>query len=97
VSRTADPLPGHAGASAGPAREGASFLTPLVLRLSTEYDVDPDEVQDLGDAVLASFAGARVQAFVPVLVEKRLRGTLRGRSGAGPVPTVHADPAAVPG
>ncbi len=56
---------------------GGRFLAPLVVRLAVEYGVDPDVVEELGATVLESFAGARVQAFVPVLVEKRLRETLR--------------------
>jgi hypothetical protein len=57
---------------------GWSFFAPLVLRLSTEYGLDEEAVREQGAAVLASFTGCRVRAFVPVLVEKRLRETLRG-------------------
>jgi len=65
--------------------EDGSLLGPIVVRLSTEYGVHPEVVRGLGTGVLASFAGARVQAFVPILVEKRLRETLRGwRAHAGP-------------
>ena len=72
----------EAGAQAGgaperPAPDGGSFLGPLVVRLSMEYDVDPETVRSLGAEALASFAGARVQAFVPILVEKRVRQSLR--------------------
>ena len=47
--------------------------------------------------MLASFAGARVQAFVPILVEKRLRETLRGWSGPGSTPATHEESEAVTG
>ena len=83
-------------ALARPVREGGSFLGPLVVRLSTEYGVDPEAIRRLGAEVLASFAGARVQAFVPILVEKQLRETLRGRSAPGTVPVAHEESAAVP-
>ena len=68
------------GAAEIPAPERRSFLDPLVARLSAEYGVEPPTIRRQGAELLASFAGARVQAFVPLLVEKRLRQTLRGRS-----------------
>jgi hypothetical protein len=60
-----------------------SSLDTLVARLSAQYGVDPRAVRARADEVLASFAGARVQAFVPLLVEKRLRNTFRGGTGPG--------------
>ena len=68
--------------------ERGSFLDRLVVQLSAEYGVDPQAVRRRGAEVLASFAGARVQAFVPILVEKRLRQTLRSWSDPGRLPTV---------
>ena len=63
---------------------GAGFpLDALVARLSAQYGIDPRAVRDRAEEVLASFAGARVQAFVPLLVEKRLRNTFRGGTGPG--------------
>jgi hypothetical protein len=70
------------------AGNGGTFLAPLVGRLAVEYGVDPELVGRLGATVLESFAGARVQTFVPVLVEKRLRETLRGRLRPRAVPGV---------
>jgi hypothetical protein len=61
--------------SSVPARE--SFLDPLVVRLSAQYGLDPRALRSLALQVLASFADARVRAFVPVLVEQRLRETCR--------------------
>jgi hypothetical protein len=58
-------------------------LDTLVARLSAQYGVDPRAVRARADEVLASFAGARVQALVPLLVEKRLRDSFRGRTGPG--------------
>ena len=69
------------GIPEGPVPGSGSFLDPLVARLSAQYGVDPRAVE-----VLASFAGARVQTFVPLLVEKRLRETFRGRSGLAAIP-----------
>ena len=57
----------------------AASVDLLATRIAQAYGVDPGEVRDLAVAALAAFAGARVQAFVPILVEKRLRETYRGR------------------
>ncbi|MGY1592445.1 three-helix bundle dimerization domain-containing protein [Geodermatophilus sp. SYSU D00708] len=57
---------------------GVSFVDVLVARVAAEYGADPAEVRDRAVAALAAFAGARVQAFVPILVEKRVRETYRG-------------------
>jgi pyrroline-5-carboxylate reductase len=56
---------------------GAPFLDALVARLHAEYGVDRDQVRRLAAEVLAGFATARVQTFVPILVEKRLRQICR--------------------
>jgi len=61
-----------------PAPLGTSFVDHLVASVSQEYGVDPEGVRDRAAAALAAFAGARVQAFVPILVEKRLRESYRG-------------------
>ena len=57
----------------------ASFVAPLVARLSREYGADPEEVWGRAVSALAAFDDARVQAFVPILVEKRVRETYRVR------------------
>ncbi|MGY1746943.1 three-helix bundle dimerization domain-containing protein [Blastococcus sp. SYSU D00695] len=57
--------------------DGSLFVDALVARLHAEFGVDPDEVRRLAVAALGSFATARVQAFVPILVERRLRETYR--------------------
>jgi hypothetical protein len=80
-----------------PAPVGGSFLDSLVVRLSTEHDIDPQVIRRQGGEVLASFAGARVLAFVPILVEKRLRETLRGGSGLGRIMAAHQESAVVTG
>ena len=74
------------GTPEGPVPGGGSFLDPLVAQLSAQYGVDPRVVLSRAGEVLASFAGARVQTFVPLLVEKRLRETFRGRSGLAAIP-----------
>jgi hypothetical protein len=70
-SATAAPDPASAFPVAG------SFLDRLVVRLAAEHGVEPQVVRVLGVEVFATFAGARVQGFVLLLVEKRLRATLR--------------------
>jgi hypothetical protein len=80
LSLTAEVVIEHGGAPEDPGPERGSFLDPLVVLLSAEYGVEPQAIRTRGAELLASFAGARVQAFVPLLVEKRLRQTLRGWS-----------------
>ena len=79
------------GVPDGPVHRSESFLDPLVARLSAQHGLDPRAVRDLAVRVLASFAGARVRAFVPILVEKRLRETCRGRAASGTIPAAHAE------
>jgi hypothetical protein len=55
-----------------------SVVDALVTRLHAEYGVDRDELRAQADEALAVFASARVQAFVPILVEKRMRNAYRG-------------------
>ena len=50
----------------------------LVARLHEEFGVDAEQLRRMAVEVLGSFATARVQTFVPILVEKRLRETCRG-------------------
>jgi hypothetical protein len=59
------------------------FVETLVARLYAEYGADPATVRRQVGAVLAGFAGARVQSFVPILVEKRLREMYRRAAPAG--------------
>jgi hypothetical protein len=61
----------------GPLPLGTSFVDLLVTRIAREFGADPAEVREQAAAALAAFDGARVQAFVPILVEKRLRDTFR--------------------
>jgi hypothetical protein len=75
---------------------GESFLDPLVARLSAQYGLDPRAVRNQAVQVLASFAGARVRAFV-LLVEKRLRDTCRGLSGLQPISAAYEESTAVVG
>jgi hypothetical protein len=60
---------------------GPSLVDSLVGRLHAEYGGDPEEIRRLATDVVAAFAGARVQVFVPILAEKRLREAYRDRSG----------------
>jgi hypothetical protein len=61
-----------------PLPPGTSFVDLLVVRIVAEYGADPAEVRERAAVAFAAFAGARVQAFVPILVEKRVRETYRG-------------------
>ncbi|MGY1726384.1 three-helix bundle dimerization domain-containing protein [Geodermatophilus sp. SYSU D01062] len=79
MSVVAEPLSADDGAVPG----ADAVLGPLVARLSQEYGADPVEVRARAVAAFAAFAGARVQAFVPILVEKRLRERYRVRRTAG--------------
>jgi hypothetical protein len=65
-----------------PERDG--LVESLVERLHAEFGVDPEEIRSHATAVLARFATARVQAFVPILVEKALRQTYRGSPRTAP-------------
>jgi hypothetical protein len=65
----------------GPAPLDASFIDGLVARVHAEFGLDPDQIRRLALDVLGSFESARVHAFVPVLVEKRLRQTFRRSRG----------------
>ena len=79
-----------------PAR--TTFLESLVVRLHAEYGYDPQAIRRLATTMLASFAGARVQAFVPILVEKRLRELFRSwRADARLAPVPIGESQAVPG
>jgi hypothetical protein len=64
----------------------AAFVESLVERLHIEFGVDRDQVRALATEVVAGFAGARVQNFVPILVEKALRQTYRAHSSAVALP-----------
>ena len=64
---------------------------------SAAYGVDLPAIRRQGAEGLASFAGARVQVFVPIMVEKRLSETLRGSSGPGRTPATHEESEAVTG
>jgi hypothetical protein len=69
-------------ATVGAAFAGASFVDALVERLHAEFGVERELIRHHATEVLARFASARVQAFVPILVEKALRGTYRAASRA---------------
>ena len=58
----------------------------VVARLHAEFGVDPEHLRRLAVEVLGTFATARVQTFVPILVEKRLRATCRQLRAAGGAP-----------
>ena len=55
-------------------------LEALVQRMCLEYDVAPEEIRRDVISIYAEFADARVQTFVPVLVERQLRDRLRVRA-----------------
>jgi hypothetical protein len=63
-------------------RRDLSLVESLVERLHAEYGVDREQIRSRASELLATFATARVQAFVPILVEKALRETCRVSSRA---------------
>jgi hypothetical protein len=63
-------------------RRDHSFVDSVVERLHAEYGVDREQIRSRAAEVLARFATAPVQAFVPILVEKALRQTYRASSRA---------------
>jgi hypothetical protein len=83
VSVTAVHLAEPLGVPEGSVPADDSFLDPLVAQLSAQYGLDPQAVRSRALRVLASFAGARVRAFVPILVEKQVREDCRRQSGLG--------------
>ena len=70
-------VPSSDAAPDGPTPGRGSFLDSLVVRLHAEFGVDVQAIRSLAVEVFASFADARVQTFVPILVEKRLREICR--------------------
>ena len=72
----------EAGDHPGIAVDRRRLADVVVARLHDEYGVDPDELRDLAEAAYAAFAAAPVQAFVPILVEKRLRAACSSRRAA---------------
>ena len=60
-----------------PAPVTGGFVDSLVERMHLEYGVDRALIRRRATEVLATFEGARVQAFVPILVEKSLREAYR--------------------
>jgi hypothetical protein len=74
------------GGPAGHDPGEAVFVESLVALLHAEYGVDAQVIRSRATEVLATFAGARIQVFVPILVEKRLREIYRAAGrGTGPV------------
>ncbi|NYJ07576.1 three-helix bundle dimerization domain-containing protein [Petropleomorpha daqingensis] len=60
-----------------PLAGGDPVVDSLVARLHAEFGLDPAHLRRLAVEVLGGFATARVQTFVPILAEKRLRQTCR--------------------
>ena len=81
VAVAGDGVPGE---GLGHGLTAVSFVDALVARLHDEYGADCDELRIEADAALATFASAPVQAFVPILVEKRVRRAYRGHRNAQP-------------
>lgn len=61
-----------------------SAVDGVVVRLSSAYDADEGDVADEAARIFEErYAQARVQAFVPILIEKELRDRLRDRRAQG--------------
>jgi len=76
VSVTTTPVLDREGPDA-PLPGSGTFIDPLVARLHDAYGVDAWVLRGLAVDVLAGFADAPVQTFVPILVEKRLAAICR--------------------
>jgi hypothetical protein len=97
VSVTAEVVVENGGAPEDRVPEAGSSLDLLVVRLSAQYGVEPQSIRRHVAEGLAFFAGARVQAFVPILVEKRVRAMLRGWTDPRRIVAAHEESAAVAG
>jgi hypothetical protein len=70
---------------AAPSRPHADHIAPVRRRLHGSFDATcgPAAVDAAVDESLRRLAGARVDAFIPVLVERHARAVLIARSRAG--------------
>ena len=68
---------GLGGTVGGHAPGETGVVDELLRRMCTQYDVDPDELRRHAIEILREFTDVRIYAFLPVLVEKRLREQLR--------------------
>jgi hypothetical protein len=59
------------------------FVEALVTRICAEYGARPEEVRALVARLLSGYETARIRAFVPILVEKKLRETYRRPLSSG--------------
>ena len=59
------------------ARVNVDAVESLVSRMTHDYDVAPAVVRAYATAMFDRFADSRVQAFVPLLVERHVRDWLR--------------------
>jgi hypothetical protein len=66
-----------------PPAPASSLIDGVIARLSEDFHVETDAVAVQASAILRQrYAGARVQSFIPILVERELRALLRaGRAG----------------
>jgi hypothetical protein len=62
------------------ARAGESELHALVVRLFREYGADEDLVDAAAHDVAGRYADARINAFVPTLIEREVRALVRERA-----------------
>jgi hypothetical protein len=58
-----------------PGPEDPPYLDRLVQSICAEHAAAPAEVRRRASELLRSYANARIQTFVPILVEKQLRQT----------------------
>ena len=68
------------------------FVDALVGRLHARYGVDTAELRRLAGEALETFATARVQTFVPILVEKNVRDACRRLRAADGAPFAAGPP-----
>jgi hypothetical protein len=60
-----------------PGPERPSFMESLIARVCSDFGAAPELVGRYAGEIVAQFAHARVQSFIPVLVEKQLRDRVR--------------------
>ena len=70
---------GQQGTAVVPSQRGAQ-LHALVIRLFREYGADDELVDSAADDVAGRYADARINAFVPTLIEREVRALVRERA-----------------
>lgn len=66
--------------SAGKVVDESKAISEIVQRLQEQFPaVSPESVTDAVERARATFSGAKVRDFVPVLIEKEAKARLKGK------------------